>query len=114
MNPLEWLHQRGVMTRRVSVLSGHIAPLFPYGCRILDVGCGDGARTWRSRALTYWPAGRCKSQSLFIRTLKEWQGHLDELDVSVNSWTSELGLYPWPANLLFDRSLHFIADLDVV
>ena len=43
MNPLEWLHQRGVMTRRVSVLSGHIAPLFPHGCRILDVGCGDGA-----------------------------------------------------------------------
>jgi hypothetical protein len=47
-------------------------------------------------------------------TLKEWRGHLEELDVSVNSWTSELGLYPWPASLLFDRSLHFIADLDIV
>jgi len=28
-------------------------------------------------------------------------------------WTQDLAIYPWPASMLFDRELHFVAQLDV-
>jgi SAM-dependent methyltransferase len=46
-------------------------------------------------------------------TKREWLDAFNELEVEVGSWISNLGLYPWPAGYLFDRSLHFVARLDV-
>jgi hypothetical protein len=31
--------------------------------------------------------------------------------LKVCSWESRIGLYPWPAGLLFERSMHFITSL---
>ncbi|HEY0594046.1 MAG TPA: class I SAM-dependent methyltransferase [Thermoanaerobaculia bacterium] len=31
----------------------------------------------------------------------------------VISWNGRLGLYPWPASMLFDRSMHFLAAIGV-
>ena len=39
---LDRLHGNLVHSRRVTVLSERLAPLFPRGARVLDVGCGDG------------------------------------------------------------------------
>lgn len=36
------LHQRFVFSRRTKVLSDHLARMIPFGCSVLDVGCGDG------------------------------------------------------------------------
>jgi SAM-dependent methyltransferase len=36
------LHDNIVHTRRVRVLSERLAPLFPRGAKVLDIGCGDG------------------------------------------------------------------------
>jgi len=44
----------------------------------------------------YWPEHR-------------WRAALHALGGRVESWQTQLGLYPFPASLLFDRSLHFIA-----
>lgn len=44
---------------------------------------------------------------------KKWMDTFDELGARVSDWRSELGLYPWPANLFFERSMHFIARLDI-
>ena len=41
----------------------------------------------------------------------EWQVALSSLGLSVETWIPKIGLYPWPANLVFERSLHFIARL---
>ena len=41
----------------------------------------------------------------------QWRKAFAELGLSIESWQSELGLYPFPAGLWFDRSLHFIARL---
>jgi SAM-dependent methyltransferase len=41
----------------------------------------------------------------------EWRSAFHRNGLEVLSWTSELQLYPWPACLLFDRSLHFVAKL---
>lgn len=42
---------------------------------------------------------------------REWDRALRDLGLTVHGWNGRLGLYPWPASLLFDRSLHFIATL---
>lgn len=41
----------------------------------------------------------------------EWRHAFAQLGLSVEVWRTRLGLYPWPASLLFDRSLHFVARL---
>lgn len=37
-----YLHNRGILHRRVTALASAIAPLLPKSARVLDVGCGDG------------------------------------------------------------------------
>jgi SAM-dependent methyltransferase len=46
----------------------------------------------------YWPRAR-------------WEGAIAAIGARVESWEERLDLYPWPATLLFDRSLHFLARL---
>lgn len=46
-------------------------------------------------------------------TLARWHRAFDELGLRINSWESNLRLYPFPADLVFGGSLHFIALLDV-
>jgi SAM-dependent methyltransferase len=46
----------------------------------------------------YWPKRR-------------WHQSFESLDLQVDLWLDTLGIYPWPASLIFDRSLHFIARL---
>ena len=43
----------------------------------------------------------------------QWQNAFRNLGWDLQRHTDRLGLYPWPANLLFDRSLHFMARLDL-
>ena len=43
----------------------------------------------------------------------EWDRAFAEVGLVVSEWRSALNLYPAPASWLFDRSLHFIATLDV-
>jgi SAM-dependent methyltransferase len=43
----------------------------------------------------------------------EWQRAFSRLGLAVREWHSSLGLYPMPASLVFDRSLHFVAVLGV-
>jgi len=44
-------------------------------------------------------------------TEAEWTAAYAELDLDLTSSQRSLRLYPWPASMLFDRSLHFIAQL---
>lgn len=49
----------------------------------------------------YWP-------------LREWMGAFAVLNLKVSSWKKELKLYPVPARWVFDRSLHFVARLELI
>jgi SAM-dependent methyltransferase len=42
----------------------------------------------------------------------QWRESFKSLGLRVKYWDARIGLYPWPANWLFDRSLHFIAKLE--
>jgi SAM-dependent methyltransferase len=48
----------------------------------------------------YWPQRR-------------WVETFDTLALTISVWKKVLGLYPRPANWMFERSLHFIARLDL-
>ena len=43
----------------------------------------------------------------------QWDAAFQALGVRVRAWEHQLGLYPWPANWIFERSLHFIACVDI-
>jgi len=43
---------------------------------------------------------------------KQWLESFNTLKLEVSSWKTKLDLYPKPASYFFDRSLHFIADLE--
>lgn len=47
MNPIDSIHGNYVFTRRIRVLSDHLARFIPPNARLLDVGCGDGTLTKR-------------------------------------------------------------------
>jgi SAM-dependent methyltransferase len=44
-------------------------------------------------------------------TERQWQETFAALDLVMQRWDARIHLYPWPATLFFDRSLHFIAKL---
>ena len=44
---------------------------------------------------------------------KRWLETFRRLDLELEHWRPQLGLYPWPLSLVFGRSLHFIARLAV-
>ena len=41
----------------------------------------------------------------------EWNAVFDSIKVAPVTWNQQLGLYPPPFSLAFDRSLHFIATV---
>jgi len=42
----------------------------------------------------------------------QWQQEFERVGLTPVMWTDSLHLYPWPASLLFDRSLHFVSRLE--
>jgi SAM-dependent methyltransferase len=44
---------------------------------------------------------------------QKWLNTFEMLGWKVGVWTSRLEIYPWPASLVFDRTLHFAARLDL-
>jgi SAM-dependent methyltransferase len=42
---------------------------------------------------------------------RKWRASFDVLGLRIADWQTELGLYPFPASLVFERGLHFVAAL---
>jgi len=199
MSILGRLHGGYIHTRRVRILSAHIAPLIPLGAKVLDVGCGDGrlaarllelrpdlsiegvdvlvrkdpaipvrpfdgehlphaassvdivlmvdvlhhtddpsvllreaARVARSGVLLKDHLREGVAARLTLRFMDwignarhnvrlpynywsrpQWSAAFEQMGLAVKRWQASLHLYPAPASWLFDRSLHFVALLDV-
>lgn len=48
----------------------------------------------------YWPEER-------------WRKAFAESGLRIGEYRADLGLYPWPASWIFERSLHFVARLEI-
>ena len=44
-------------------------------------------------------------------TQAQWNSAIQNLDLEVEEWTADVPLYPWPASIVFQSGLHFIALL---
>jgi SAM-dependent methyltransferase len=44
-------------------------------------------------------------------TQSQWRRAMSDLGLVATTWSSNVGLYSWPATHLFDRALHFVAKL---
>lgn len=45
-------------------------------------------------------------------TNQQWKDAFESFGLKIALWETTLGLYPFPAGLLFERSLHFLTRLD--
>jgi SAM-dependent methyltransferase len=99
-NPIVLLKEAKRVARKFVALKDHtIDGYFAYSTlRFMDwVG---NAHHRVALPYNYWPEQR-------------WREAFAELGLSIASWMRDLGLYPYPASLIFDRRLHFIAALHI-
>ncbi len=97
-DPHQLLLEARRVTRRTVVIKDHTRTglLAAQTLRFMDsVG---NARHGVALPYNYW-------------TRDQWNDALRRAELDVVSWQPKLGLYPFPASAVFDRSLHFIAEL---
>lgn len=96
--PMTLLREAVRVARHAIVIKDHLAEgsLAHLTLRVMDwVG---NARHGVALPYDYW-------------SLAKWHRVFDKLGLRINSWESNLKLYPLPADLILGRSLHFIALL---
>jgi len=98
-DPMPLLGEAVRVARQGIVIKDHTKNGLLAGATLRFMDWVGNARHGAALPYNYWPRER-------------WQSAIDSLGLTTYEWRSDLGLYPWPANWFFDRSLHFIARLD--
>ena len=77
--------------------------------------CLDGALAYQTLRLMDWVGNAQHSVALPYNywPRARWFEACNEMGLTVATWHTKLGLYPAPFRPLFERSLHFVARLDV-
>ena len=96
--PTEVLREAGRVARQAVVIKDHIRQGFAAALTLRLMDWVGNHRHGVALPYNYW-------------TWPRWQAAFDQLDLQMERFTDRLGLYTWPASLLFDRSLHFVARL---
>jgi SAM-dependent methyltransferase len=99
-DPMVLLVEATRVARKAIVIKDHTLDGLLAGPTLRAMDWVGNARYGVSLPYNYW-------------TKREWLEAFQKLGVKVGSWTTSLRLYPWPASCLFDRSLHFVARLDM-
>jgi SAM-dependent methyltransferase len=82
-------------------------------CIVIKDHVRQGVMARRTLRLMDWFGNRHHGVALPYNYLSmpQWRTLLATAGLQSERWTASLGLYPWPASLLFDRDLHFVAKL---
>jgi len=95
-NPIRLLTEAARVARQAIIIKDHIqAGWFDRQTLRLMDWTGNAAHGV-ALPYNYWSA-------------QEWTLALQRIGAAIETWNTTLGLYPWPASALFDRSLHFVA-----
>ena len=97
--PETLLREAARVSCRQLVLKDHLIQGILGGPTLGFMDWVGNARHGVSLPYNYWPPAT-------------WQRVIASLGLTLSHWQERLGLYPWPASILFDRSLHFVARLD--
>ena len=99
-DPLVLLREAARVARRAILLKDHTREGWLAGETLRLMDYAGNAQHGVALPYNYW-------------TKREWDEAIGALGAGVGEWRGSLGLYPPPASWLFDRSLHFIARLDL-
>jgi SAM-dependent methyltransferase len=88
------------VARKALVIKDHILTGFLAGTTLQLMDWVGNRRHGVALPFNYW-------------TEQQWRQALDTLQLKTNVWNNRLRLYPWPARWVFERSLHFVARLEV-
>jgi SAM-dependent methyltransferase len=97
-NPANLLKEAGRVSRDVIVLKDHIKEGVLAGATLRFMDWIGNAHHGVVLSYNY-------------STQRQWVETFAALNLTIQKYETRLGLYPWPMNLLFERSLHFIAKL---
>ena len=99
-DPMILLREALRVARHALVIKDHTRDGVLAGPTLRLMDRGGNARHGVPLPHNYWPK-------------RHWLEAFDSLGLRIGSWTTNLRLYPWPASLVFDRSLHFVARLEI-
>ena len=97
-DPVSHLAEAKRVARRAIVVKDHLREGFLAGRTLRLMDRVGNERFGVSLPFNYWERSR-------------WWARFKQLGLVVEAYTERLGLYPWPASLLFGRSLHFATRL---
>ena len=99
-DPLILLREATRVARKGIILKDHLCDGFLAGPTLRFMDRVGNARHGVSLPYNYWPK-------------QKWLDAFKKLQLPISSWKEDLKLYPAFADLIFGRSLHFVARLDV-
>ena len=100
-DPMILLREAARVARSTIVIKDHLLDGLFAGQTLRFMDRAGNARHGIPLPYNYW-------------TKETWFDAFNALGLRVGMWTAKLCLYPRPATWLFDRSLHFVARLDIV
>lgn len=98
-NPLGLIEEASRVSRNIILIKDHTLRGFLAGPILRFMDQIGNSRHGVALRYDYWP-------------LQRWLKTFESLGVKVIAWNQRLGLYPWPARWVFERSLHFLARLE--
>ena len=100
-DPMILLREAVRVARKFVLIKDHTLNGFCAGPTLRLMDWVGNAHHGVSLPYNYWPQRR-------------WLETFEALELKVGVWVPKLELYPWPARLVFDQSLHFVCRLDLV
>jgi SAM-dependent methyltransferase len=98
LDPSVLLREAARVAGKAVVIKDHLKEGFMAGPMLRVMDWAGNAHHGVSLPFNYW-------------TMAQWQEAFQEIGLDVDHWNDRPRLYPWPASLVFGRSLHFIARL---
>jgi SAM-dependent methyltransferase len=100
-DPMALLREGVRVARRAIVIKDHTLDGLFAGLTLRLMDRVGNTRHGVPLPYNYWPR-------------HNWIKAFETLGLEVKAWKTDLGIYPWPATYIFDRSFHFIALLDLL
>lgn len=99
-DPMRLLQEAARVARKAIILKEHAAEGLLAGPTLRLMDWVGNARHGVVLPYNYW-------------SKSEWLNAFEKLHLKIGEWRDQLGLYPIPLNLVFERRLHFVTRLDI-
>ncbi len=100
IDPMILLHEARRVARQAIILKDHTCNGWLAGPTLRFMDQVGNQRYGVALPYNYWPQ-------------QKWRNAFDKLGLTIGAWNQRLGLYPPPLSWFFERSLHFVARLDL-